>query len=51
LSKVALNITVDEDVLSNFKRLCIVKDIKVSTKINSLMRLWIEENGERTNET
>jgi post-segregation antitoxin (ccd killing protein) len=46
LSKVALNITVDEEVLSDFKRLCNDKDIKVSTKINSLMRHWVEENGE-----
>jgi antitoxin component of RelBE/YafQ-DinJ toxin-antitoxin module len=48
LSKVALNITVDEKVLSDFKKLCNEKDIKVSTKINSLMRHWIEENGEDT---
>lgn len=48
LSKVALNITVDEKVLSHFKKLCNEKDIKVSTKINSLMRHWIEENGEDT---
>ena len=46
LSKVALHITVDEEVLSDFKRLCNDKDIKVSTKINSLMRHWVEENGE-----
>lgn len=48
LTKVALNITVDENVLSDFKRLCNDRDIKVSTKINSLMRLWVEENGEGT---
>lgn len=50
LSKVALNITVDEEVLSDFKRLCTDKDIKVSTKINSLMRHWVEENGDSTDE-
>lgn len=50
MSKVALNITVDEEVLSDFKRLCIDKDIKVSTKINSLMRRWVEENGDSNNE-
>ena len=46
MKKIALNITVDEEVLSNFKKLCNDKDIKVSTKINSLMRQWVEENGE-----
>ncbi|QRF75974.1 hypothetical protein Thermo_01484 [Thermoplasmatales archaeon] len=50
MSKVALNITVDEEVLSNFKKLCNDKDIKVSTKINSLMRHWVEENGGGSNE-
>ena len=50
LSKVALNITVDEEVLSDFKKLCNNKDIKVSTKINSLMRHWVEENGGGTDE-
>ena len=51
MSKVVLNITVDEGVLLDFKRLCKEKDIKVSTKINSLMRHWIKENGVNTDES
>lgn len=50
MSKVVLNITVDEDVLSDFKTLCTNKDIKVSTKISLLMGHWVEENGDSTNE-
>ncbi|MCL4480992.1 MAG: hypothetical protein M1113_05870 [Candidatus Thermoplasmatota archaeon] len=50
LGKVALNITVDKDVLTNFKKLCNDRDIKVSTKINSLMRQWVEENGDSIDE-
>ena len=47
MTKVSLNITVDRDVLSQFKKLCGSMDIKVSTKINSLMKEWISRNGER----
>jgi antitoxin component of RelBE/YafQ-DinJ toxin-antitoxin module len=46
MTKVSLNITVDRDVLSRFKELCGSMDIKVSTKINSLMKEWIIKNGE-----
>ena len=46
MTKVSLNITVDEDVLSQFKELCGNMDIKVSTKINSLMKDWISRNVE-----
>jgi len=44
MAKVALNITVDKDVLNNFKKICEKNDIKVSTKINTLMKDWIEKN-------
>lgn len=47
MTKVSLNITVDGDVLSRFKELCGSMDIKVSTKINSLMKVWISTNGEK----
>lgn len=46
MTKVSLNITVDRDILSRFKELCGSMDIKVSTKINSLMKEWINRNGE-----
>jgi len=38
--KVSINVTVDKEVLTKFKELCNSMDIKVSTKINSLMREW-----------
>jgi len=44
MAKVPLNITVDKDVLNNFKKICEKNDIKVSTKINTLMKDWIEKN-------
>ncbi len=46
MTKVSLNITVDEDVLFRFKELCENMDIKVSTKVNSLMKEWIRRNTE-----
>jgi len=44
MTKVPLNITVDKDVLETFKKICEKNDIKVSTKINTLMKEWIEKN-------
>lgn len=44
MTKVPLNITVDKDVLGSFRRICEKNDIKVSTKINTLMKEWIEKN-------
>lgn len=41
--KVPLNITVDRETLESFKKLCRDNDIKVSTKINTLMKNWIRE--------
>ena len=46
MGKVSLNITVDEEVLLRFKKICKDKDMKVSTKINSLMREWADNDGE-----
>jgi antitoxin component of RelBE/YafQ-DinJ toxin-antitoxin module len=43
--KVPLNITVDKEVLDKFKEFCENNDIKVSTKINTLMKEWVESNG------
>ncbi|MGF3584330.1 MAG: hypothetical protein ACQXXD_01245 [Thermoplasmatota archaeon] len=45
MAKVALTITVDEEVLNNFKEVCENNDIKISTKINTLMKEWIERNN------
>ena len=44
MGKVPLNITVDKEILEKFKVLCENKDIKISTKINTLMKEWLEEN-------
>ena len=46
MSKVPLNITVDKEILDKFKETCDKKDIKISTKINTLMKGWIKENDE-----
>ena len=45
MAKVALTITVDEEILNNFKEVCENNDIKISTKINSLMKEWIGRNN------
>ena len=42
MTKVPLNITVDKEILEKFKALCENKDIKISTKINTLMKDWLE---------
>jgi antitoxin component of RelBE/YafQ-DinJ toxin-antitoxin module len=44
MTKIPLNITVDKEVLDAFKKICQKNDIKVSTKINTLMKEWIEKN-------
>lgn len=45
MAKIPLNITVDKNVLDQFKDVCDKNDIKISTKINTLMKEWIEKNG------
>lgn len=42
--KIHITITVDTDLYEEFKRFCEENDIKVSTKINTLMKEWLEEN-------
>lgn len=32
------------EMLNKFKKICDNNDIKISTKINTLMKEWIEEN-------
>ena len=48
MPKVPLNITVDKEVLDKFKKVCDKSDIKLSTKINTLMKEWIGENGKNS---
>ena len=45
MPKIPINITVDREVLDKFKDLCENNDIKVSTKINTLMKEWVGGNG------
>lgn len=45
MPKIPLNITVDKEILDQFKGVCDKNDIKISTKINTLMKEWIEKNG------
>ncbi|MBS3160318.1 hypothetical protein J4213_01310 [Candidatus Woesearchaeota archaeon] len=45
MRKIPLTITVDKDLLEKFKKSCKEKDIKTSTKINTLMKEWCNENG------
>lgn len=44
MGKVPITITVDEETLEEFKKLCEKMDIKVSTKLNSLMKEWAQNN-------
>jgi len=45
MPKIAINVTVDKEVYNIFKTLCNKNDIKISTKINTLMKNWIKEHG------
>mgnify|MGYP001613389812 CR=1 FL=1 len=45
MAKIPLTITVDKQILEKFKKLCEKNDIKISTKINTLIKEWIEHGG------
>lgn len=45
MAKIPLNITVDKEILDKFKEVCDKNDMKISTKINTLMKEWIGNNG------
>ncbi len=46
MGKVPITVTVDEELFEKFKKLCESQDIKVSTKINTLMKKWANNNSE-----
>ena len=48
MPKVPINITVDKEILEKFRDLCENNDIKISTKINTLMKEWINNNENKT---
>ena len=43
--KVPITVTIDEEILNNFREICENNDIKMSTKINSLIKDWMETNN------
>ncbi len=47
MGKIPITVTVDEDVFEEFKKLCEKNDIKMSTKVNSLMREWVNNNNKK----
>ena len=42
MAKIPFTFTLDKDILEKFKKTCEDSDIKMSTKINSLVKEWIE---------
>lgn len=47
MPKVPLNITVDKEIVEKFKELCENNDMKVSTKINTLIKEWINNKDRK----
>lgn len=45
MTKIKLTITIDSKVLEEFREVCKNNDIKMSTKINSLIMEWIKKNA------
>lgn len=45
MPKTPITVTVDKEVLEEFKKVCEGMDIKVSTKINTLMKEWVKTNN------
>ena len=40
-AKTKVTITLDKDLFEKFKKICIESDLKVSTKINGLIKEWL----------
>ena len=47
MGKIHITVTVDEEIFWEFKKLCEENDIKVSTKVNSLMKEWVNNNNKK----
>jgi hypothetical protein len=43
--KIPVTITVDLELFEKFKKVCAENDIKVSTKINTLIKEWLDKNN------
>mgnify|MGYP001559337573 FL=1 len=46
MGKIPFTFTLDKEIVDKFKKMCEDSDIKMSTKINSLIKEWIGKNGE-----
>lgn len=46
MGRVPITVTIDEEVLEEFKKICEKMDIKLSTKINSLIKEWVTSKKE-----
>jgi hypothetical protein len=44
MTKIPFTVTVDREVYEEFKKICLKKDIKLSTKVNSLIKEWVANN-------
>ena len=42
-AKTKVTITLDKDLFEKFKKICIENDLKVSTKINGLIKEWLND--------
>lgn len=47
MSKIPITVTVDEKMFKKFKKLCKKNDIKISTKINSLIKEWVDNHNKK----
>ncbi|MEM4326004.1 MAG: plasmid partition protein ParG [Candidatus Pacearchaeota archaeon] len=47
MGKIPITVTVDEEVFEEFKKLCENNDIKISTKVNSLMKEWLNNHNKK----
>lgn len=45
MTKIKLTVTIDSKVLEEFRKVCENNDIKMSTKVNSLITEWIKKNA------
>ncbi|MEM4137893.1 MAG: hypothetical protein QXF48_04490 [Candidatus Anstonellaceae archaeon] len=49
--KIVVSLTLDSDIYEKFKQICKNNDIKASTKVNTLIKEWLEKNsGVNSNE-
>jgi hypothetical protein len=47
MGKIPITVTVDEEIFKEFKKLCKNNDIKLSTKVNSLIKEWVSNHNKK----